>query len=86
MSQEATRVSKKSKEEGKNQESLQSSMDTLWESYKSTSKRHIQKRLEVHSKGRRRVSKSGPTEATIKCQRHEGVGGRGHERGIIPPL
>ena len=81
MSQEATRISKKSKEEGKYQESLQSSMDTLWESYKSTRKRHIQKCLEVHSQGHRRVSKSGPTEATIKYQRHEGVGG-GVTRGV----
>ena len=42
---------KKSKEESKDQESIQSSTthdpDTFWECDKSTRKRHIQKRLEV---------------------------------------
>ena len=43
--------------------------DNLWESDKSTRKRHIQKPLEVSSQGRCHVFESGPTEEIIQCRR-----------------
>ena len=69
---------KKSKEEGKCQESIQLSIshltqDILWESDKSKRKPHLQKRLEISSQGHRRVFKSGPTEEPSSAEGTRGV-------------